>query len=108
MALTTSRLSLPYPERPDTADVPRDVEALANGIDIALVGYSGPFATRPMPAIPYRMWLATDKATTDIDYLTMDTGTAWVNVAFNMGIPDRSINHVKLMFNTITVDEMGA
>ncbi|HEY7418787.1 MAG TPA: hypothetical protein VH593_26645, partial [Ktedonobacteraceae bacterium] len=42
----------------------------------------------------------------DPDYITMDTGTTWVQVSFNMGIPDRSINHIKLMLNTITVAEM--
>lgn len=41
MALTTTRLTLPYPEPNDTVDVPRDVLALANRLDIIAAREAG-------------------------------------------------------------------
>ena len=54
MTLTTPNLELPYPELQDTADVPRDVEALAMKLDALLGGGSGGggSATLPLSAAP--------------------------------------------------------
>lgn len=52
---TTPNLSLPYPELTDTADVPRDIEALADKLDALLGGGSGGgggSSTLPLAAAP--------------------------------------------------------
>lgn len=82
---TTSRLALRYPELSDSADVPRDIENLANDIDSAAIYASGTFASRPTstvgsPGIAGRYYFATDTSR-----LYLDTGTSWVEVASGAG-----------------------
>lgn len=76
----TTRLSLRYPELSDSADVPRDIENLANDIDNAAIFSKGTFASRPSstvgsPGIDGRYYFATDTSR-----LYLDTGTSWVEV----------------------------
>src|SRR5436189_3922877 len=108
MALTTSRLGLPYPERPDTADVPRDVEALAVASDILVPYRTGPFASRPATPAEGTIYRSTDKTPGDPDWLTFYDGTSWDSIAFTLTIPDRSVSHIKLILGTIMMDEMVA
>lgn len=82
---TTSRLSLRYPELSDSADVPRDIENLADDIDNAAIYASGTFSARPAstvgsPGIAGRYYFATDTSR-----LYLDTGTSWVEVASGAG-----------------------
>ena len=78
----TSRLTLPYPEAADTADVPRDVQALAEQLDSTIAtDDQGAIASRPTstagsPGIRGRYYFATDEG-----ILYRDRGTQWDAVA---------------------------
>jgi hypothetical protein len=73
---STARLALPYPASTDTADVPRDMAALANALDTN-VSYDaqGTLSARPAAGLRGRYYYATD-----IGVLSRDTGTGWVDV----------------------------
>ena len=78
----TARLSLPYPELTDTADVPRDVESLAAALDDTVAtDDQGVIASRPTssggtPGVRGRYYFATDEGV-----LYRDRGTQWDAVA---------------------------
>lgn len=73
----TARLALPYPASTDTADVPRDVRAVADKLDpSATIFLQGTAAARPAAGTPGRFYLATDT-----DAISYDTGTAWLPIA---------------------------
>lgn len=75
---STTNLSLPYPLSTDAADVPSDVEALADALDaVVKPSTRGPLSSRPTssgasPGIAGRFYLATDEGV-----LYQDTGTGW-------------------------------
>lgn len=79
----TARIVAPYPELSDSADVPRDLEALALLLDpIVAIDSQGLFSARPVstpstPGTRGRYYWATDT-----DELWRDNGTGWdlVNV----------------------------
>jgi microcystin-dependent protein len=66
MPTTTPRLALPYPTPDDTADVPRDIQALANALD-SLVYIIGELRTFALAAAPAK-WLASGSAVAQTDY----------------------------------------
>src|SRR4051812_50051306 len=66
MPTTTPRLALPYPTPDDTADVPRDIQALANALD-SLVYIIGELRTFALAAAPAK-WLASRSAVGQTDY----------------------------------------
>src|SRR4051812_50074097 len=66
MPTTTPRLALPYPTPDDTADVPRDIQALANALD-SLVYIIGELRTFALAAAPAK-WLASRSAVAQTDY----------------------------------------
>jgi len=73
----TTRLALPYPTASDTADVPRDVQALADKLDPAsgagaAMDSQGTLAARPAAAVRGRYYFATDNRV-----LYRDDGAAW-------------------------------
>lgn len=71
----TPRLGLPYPEGSDSADVPRDVRALAQAVDSAAFFSQGMLAARPPAGVQGRFYRAQDTGA-----LYLDTGAAWVQV----------------------------
>lgn len=83
MPATTTRLALPYPVPTDPADIPADMQALANKLDPAsAVFLQGTAATRPAAGVAGRFHYATDTST-----LTYDNGTAWVGIGATAGVP---------------------
>lgn len=73
---STTRLALPYPASSDTADVPRDISALANALDSnAAYDAQGSLSSRPAAGLRGRYYYANDTGV-----LSRDTGTAWVDV----------------------------
>lgn len=73
----TTRLTIPYPQASDPANVPSDMAALANRLDtVAAWDDQGTFAGRPAAGVRGKYYFATDTAT-----LYRDTGTAWVAFA---------------------------
>ncbi len=72
----TPRLKLPYPVGTDPAVVPADLQALASSLDGAATITVGPFGSRPPAATPGRFHYHTDSG-----QVTLDTGTAWVQVS---------------------------
>ena len=72
---TTTRLALPYPRLSDPADVPHDVVALANAVDVAVVYVAAAQSARPpsasgTPGISGRLFYNTDTgiSTGDIQF----------------------------------------
>jgi hypothetical protein len=75
--MSTPRLLLPYPAPEDPADVPADVQGLAEAVDPVVAAFAqGAAAARPAPGIPGRFYFATDT-----HVLTYDDGAAWRNLA---------------------------
>lgn len=69
----TARLALPVPLEADTPDVPRDIGALADRLDlIAAFDLQGLAAARPAAGVRGRYYWATDT-----EVLSRDTGAAW-------------------------------
>lgn len=76
MSDTTSRLALPFPESADPADVPADLQALADRLDlIAAFDAQGLLADRPAAGTRGRYYYATNTG-----QLFRDTGGAWVEI----------------------------
>jgi hypothetical protein len=76
MPATTGRLQMPYPVPDDQVDVPRDIKALAEGVDPNMaVDAQGVLAARPAPGVRGRYYWATDHKV-----LLRDDGTAWTLV----------------------------
>jgi hypothetical protein len=78
----TTRLGLPYPQLISPADVPADIQALAEALDGAALIDAGPLSGRPVstsgsPGRIGRFYLSTD---TNPMVLYIDTGTSWVAV----------------------------
>lgn len=75
---TTTRLALPYPASTSPADVPADIQALANALDTAVLYSQGVDASKPAAATQGKFYWATDTST-----LYVDSGSSWIPV----GIP---------------------
>lgn len=71
----TTRLSIPYPAGVDPADVPLDMQQLANALDAANVYQQGTLASRPAFGLQGRFYFATDQGVSGLLY--WDTGSAW-------------------------------
>lgn len=96
MSLTTPRLALPYPVTADTADVPRDMGALAGALDgHTAQDYSGIAANRPgAAAVPAGSFYFA----TDTGVLSRSDGAAWGIV----GPADGSVSTAKLADGAVT------
>lgn len=88
----TSRLMLPWPVLGDSADVPRDVKALADALDNVAPISSGTIASRPTstagsPGIRDRLFRSTNETNLngDTGVVWVDTGNGWV--AVNPALP---------------------
>lgn len=102
---TTSRLTLPYPQLSDNADVPEDLGALANAIDVAVVYGQGLLASRPAssggsPGIQGRIYYATDNG-----HLYYDMGTGWVDIGPTV-VGEDSITAFELAPDSVTSVEL--
>lgn len=74
MGSTTSRLDIPYPVSSDPNNIPSDMEALANRLDLLVAPLTyGTFATIPAPGNQGFEYFATDTL-----ILYLDTGTQWI------------------------------
>src|SRR4051812_11931839 len=73
---TTTRLALPYPALTDTADVPRDISALATALDVAATYAEGTLVGRPAAGLRGRIYRATDTG-----QVFLDNGAAWVTLS---------------------------
>jgi hypothetical protein len=74
---TTTKLLLPYPIPDDTVDVPRDVKALADRLELISPSYlSGTYAARPTASTLGRMYIATDTGG-----VYLDTGAKWLTLS---------------------------
>lgn len=88
---TTTRWGLPYPLLTDTADVPRDIAALANALDNIAMDDQGAFSSKPAsssatPGKKGRYYWATDQG-----ILYRDNGAGWDPISFSApvdGDPD--------------------
>lgn len=99
MGETTNR-GLPYPETSDTADVPRDIRALAEALDSDAVIDSGLLANRPAPGERGTFYWATDvNGTTGM--LFFDNGTAWKEIGPG-SLADNSVTTAKLANGAVT------
>jgi microcystin-dependent protein len=79
----TTLLHLPFPEPDDPANVPADIEALAEAVETSL-GLSttvGLLGARPAAGVPGRRYYATDVVA---EYL--DTGSTWIRTSMPPGI----------------------
>lgn len=73
----TAKLLLPYPIPDDTVDVPRDVKALADRIEVISPSYlAGLYTDRPTASVAGRMYLATDTGG-----VYLDNGTNWTTIS---------------------------
>lgn len=72
----TPRLSLPYPDSAETADVPRDVQALAAPLDQAVLYTEGALAARPAASLAGRIYRATDTGQIFVDF-----AASWFEIA---------------------------
>lgn len=98
----TTRLGLPYPVLAGSANVPADLQALANAIDIAAVYSQGTFAARPAAVgINGRIYWATDTG-----HLYLSTGTAWIDLGPNAIGPD-SITAAMIAADAIGTSELA-
>lgn len=101
----TTKHDLPYPDASDPANVPADMQALADALDpIIAIADQGSLAGRPTstvgtPGIVGRLYYATDTA-----QLYWDTGTGWTEIISDgdprltdqRTPPDGSVTAVKL------------
>lgn len=82
----TPRLNLPYPPPTATADVPRDVEALALALDsVSMFGW-GDLAERPAPGTEGRRYFAVDERR---EYL--DIGAEWIPIGPGVFVGDQRL-----------------
>ena len=76
MALNTARLNLPYPESADAADVPADIQALAEILDVNVLVYiQGNASARPAAPSIATVYFAVDTGST-----TYFDGANWRNI----------------------------
>lgn len=82
MANPTTRLQIPYPLSTDAANVPADMQDMADAIELHAAGYrgAGVFSARPAAGVPGSFWYATD-----VQVLYYDNGTAWEASHFQPG-----------------------
>jgi hypothetical protein len=79
VSATTTRLALPYPTGTDPANVPADMQRLANALDAAsAVFVQNTAANRPAASVSGRLFLATDTGA-----VYYDTGSAWIQLNLN-------------------------
>lgn len=100
----SARLKIRSPALTDTADVPRDIQNVANDIDNALIGSTGLLAARPTstvgtPGIVDRFYFATDDGPSGTLY--RDTGTGWVAIGPSI-IADGAVTTPKLAAQSVT------
>jgi microcystin-dependent protein len=103
---TTPRLALPYPQLSDNADVPEDITALANSLDIAVIYGQSALASRPTsspgtPGIAGRFWYATDDG-----HLYYDHGTGWLDMG-PVELGEDSIDSFELAPDSVTSVELA-
>lgn len=82
MANPTTRLQIPYPLSTDAANVPADLQEIADAVEAHAAGYRGAglFSARPAAGVPGTFWYATD-----VQVLYYDNGTAWEASHFQPG-----------------------
>lgn len=82
MANPTTRLHIPYPLSTDPANVPVDMQEMADAIEANAAGYrgAGVFSARPAAGVPGTFWYATD-----VQVLYYDNGTSWEASHFQPG-----------------------
>lgn len=98
----TSRLTAPYPQLPETADVPRDIAALSARLDAVCVGYSEGTA---LPAYGKHGWYF---YRTDTGRIYYDIGTAWLDMTPSaFSIPDNSLTAQQIAEDAITASELA-
>jgi hypothetical protein len=109
----TTRTALPYPTLSAAADVPADIQALANSLDSKIVIFGqGTLAARPVstvgsPGISGRIYMQTDVSPA---HLWVDLGTSWVDIgpASSFTIADGSITTAKLADGAVTAFKLAA